>query len=191
MKSGEFGSKELPVGTRNGCLTIVAGFEEYEHLKEQKAAESILEYTRQIEEYNATGKIAPKASQDGCLSFSGFAMREDPVAELEEAIERAKNWRTDRFYRPCYKVQCKCGEILFVDHFHFTKKRHRFCDSVSDERKHCGPETCGLRYEQKEVQRRSAVRISTKHNSDSHTHIYLFSCHMQNTIRLLCIDCEP
>lgn len=37
----------------------------------------------------------------------------------------------------------------------------------------------------------TSLFISTKHNSDSHTHIYLFSCHMQNTIRLLCIDCEP
>ena len=159
MTENRFGDEVLPIGTKNGCLTIIGGFEEYEKIKDAEAAENIIEYTRQIEVFQRTGTIAPRRDGDGHLLFSGFADRDNPVAELEKAIEEAKNWRSNRFYRPHYKVQCKCGEILYVDHFHFTWKRHRFCDAIYDERKHYGPLSCRLRVEQHEKQRRSAKRV--------------------------------
>ena len=105
MATSRFKQDELPIGTTNGCLTIIGGFEEYEQLKEEEAAKKIAEYQRQIEEYKTTGEIAPLPTKgkNVLLSVSGFAMYDDPIPELENAIDRAKNWRTDRNYRPQYK----------------------------------------------------------------------------------------
>lgn len=127
MSTSGNGQEKLKIGTKNGCLTIIGGFEEFDRLQEEKAEKAIIEYTRQIEEFKSTGSIAPRRSENGGVLFSGFAMRDDPVAELEKSIEKARHWREDIYYRPRYKVQCKCGNIHYVDQFHFEKKRHRFC----------------------------------------------------------------
>lgn len=163
MSTSGNGQEKLKIGTKNGCLTIIGGFEEFDRLQEEKTEKAIIEYTRQIEEFKSTGSIAPRRSENGGVLFSGFAMRDDPVAELEKSIEKARHWREDIYYRPRYKVQCKCGDIHYVDQFHFEKKRHRFCDSIFDDRKHYGPDTCGLRAEQHEKQRQSAKQIKGRY----------------------------
>jgi len=77
MTENRFGDEVLPIGTKNGCLTIIGGFEEYEKIKDAEAAENIIEYTRQIEVFQRTGTIAPHRDGDGHLLFSGFVDREN------------------------------------------------------------------------------------------------------------------
>ena len=163
MDNSKFATEELPVGAKNGCLTIIGGFEEYEREKAAEAKRKIEYYSQQKEEFLRTGKITSKKRGGGSAVFSGIVMDTDPVARIDQEIEKAKNWRNNSFYFPCYKVQCKCGMIQFVDHFHFAKKRHRYCDAIYDERKHrIGQDYCGLRLAQEEKQLNEAERVKDK-----------------------------
>ena len=154
----------LPVGTKRGCLTIIGGFEEYDQYLEESTREEVAALLRKKEEYLQTGTIAPRECQDGSVWFSGYNMREDPVAALDEAIERKKHWKQDRSYQPSYKVRCRCGNEFYLDQHSFLKKQHRYCD-LAYGYKITGYE-CGLKTELKKKQIASAERVKDKHYNE-------------------------
>ena len=149
---------ELPIGTKNGCLTIVGGFEEYEKYRDAEANRNIEEYIRIKEEYLLTGK-KEFVNPDGRTIYYSFLSEANPVAEIDRRIEEEKNWRNDTS-KPIYKVKCKCGRTQFMTHYRFAKKRYRYCDTAYDSGRHyVSMNECGLRASEKENQLKNAERI--------------------------------
>lgn len=118
----------LSVGSKYGCLTIIGGFEEY---KNEVAIKEIARLEQDKADF-LQGIVKPGSNVD--------------------SVEFFDYWIHDYKTRDYYKCQCKCGEILYVDMFHFLKNRHRYCDTFFDEGKHYDNHgyVCGLRVKQKE-----------------------------------------
>lgn len=95
--------EELPIGTKNGCLTIIAGFDAYQT---EVAAREIAK----LEEEKQRFLKGEKSISNNFTSAETF----------DEWVER---YRTARRY----KVQCKCGNISFMSEEVLYRKRHKVC----------------------------------------------------------------
>lgn len=95
--------EELPVGTKNGCLTIIAGFDAYQ--------------TEVV-----AGKVA-KLEEDKQRFLRGDKSITNKWKSAEAFDEMMEFYRLKRLY----KVQCKCGNISFMNKKVFYCKRHRVC----------------------------------------------------------------
>ncbi len=95
--------KNLPIGTKNGCFTVIAGFEAYQ---EECAKNQI----SKLEE----GKR--KFINGEKVSWCNF----DSVDTFDERIQEEKN-------KKLYKIQCKCGKTFFRDENFIFFKKWRTC----------------------------------------------------------------
>lgn len=93
----------LPIGQKQGCLIIIAGFEAYQSECAQKKISKLMDEKQLF----IDGK--PSLSHN----FSD-------VETFDRWIEIEKN-------RKLYKVQCACGNTLFMSRETFLKKRWRDC----------------------------------------------------------------
>lgn len=149
----------LPVGTTRGCLTIIGDFEEYEKYMEEETQRRVEKLKKQKSEYLETGKIAPIVREDGSILCSGFTMRANPVRALDNAITESLSWKQNPHYRPRYKAMCKCGNVFYIDHDSFIRKRHTYCDLSGAS---FNAEKCGLRAERRRKRLNAAERIKER-----------------------------
>lgn len=98
----------LPIGTKYGCLTIIGGFEEYE----EKIAK----------------KEISRLEQDKEDFLQGIRKSWSNI----DSVEYFEHWINDYKTRKYYKCQCKCGQVQYLDEFHFLEKRHRYCTDVKN-----------------------------------------------------------
>lgn len=95
--------EELPTGTKNGCFTIIAGFDAYQ----SEVA------TREIEKLKETKQRFLRGEKISSNNFTS--------AETYDA------WMEKYRARKLYKVQCKCGNITFMSRETLYRKKHRVC----------------------------------------------------------------
>lgn len=92
-------AKILPIGTKNGCFTIIAGFEAYQ---EERAKEKISKLEENKQRF-LRGEQLPWCNFDSADTF-------------DKRIAEEKS-------RKLYKIQCKCGKTSFaLESFIFLKK---------------------------------------------------------------------
>lgn len=118
---------KLPIGTTYGCLTIIGGFEEYQmNIAQPKIIQ--LEHDRD-DFLNGIRK-----------SNNNF-----------DSVDTFEKWINIHKERKFYKCLCKCGQIQYLDEFHFLEKRHRYCTH--------GESECGLKQKNKEKLLASYKRV--------------------------------
>ncbi len=93
----------LNVGTKSGCLTIIAGFEAYQH---ERAAERIAKLEEEKQKFISGEKS----------SWCNF----DSIETFDRHIENEKN-------KQLYKIRCKCGREFFDTEEFFLRKKWRDC----------------------------------------------------------------
>lgn len=92
---------EIPIGTKNGCFTIIGGLSEY---KEEIEKEIIM----LGEEYEKELRKANRSKQ----SFDNSSMR-FRILSTHTGLK--------------YRCKCKCGKIHYLSEHTFLEKRHRNC----------------------------------------------------------------
>lgn len=92
----------LPIGTNNGCLTIIGGFEDYR----KKVVDNVVANLEKAKADFLQGK------------------REQGLHATVEYFDHQISNYKNRLY---YMCQCKCGQIRCLDELHFLEKRHRYC----------------------------------------------------------------
>lgn len=93
----------LNVGTKSGCLTIIAGFEAYQH---ECAVQRIAKFEEEKQKFINGEKS----------SWHNF----DSVETFDRHIEDVKNLKL-------YKIRCKCGREFFGSKEFFLRKKWRDC----------------------------------------------------------------
>ncbi|PEM34740.1 hypothetical protein [Bacillus toyonensis] len=93
----------LPIGTRQGCFTIIGGFEAYQ---KEKVAEKILRCEQEKKKFIKGEKS----------TWSNY----ESVGDFDRCIQRYKELKK-------YKCQCKCGEIDYLDEAILFRKKWRDC----------------------------------------------------------------
>ncbi len=93
----------LPIGTKNGCFTVIAGFEAYQ---EERAKDKIAKLEEEKQKFINGEKS----------SWHNF----DSAETFDKLIQQEKDTRL-------YKVQCKCGKTFFRDAEFIFRKRWRDC----------------------------------------------------------------
>jgi len=99
----------LPLGTKNGCLTIMGDFNVY---RKEVAEPKIQELQKEKEDF-LKGIRKPNAN----INSADFFDRK--IADYSKI--------------QLYKCQCKCGKIQYKNQHNFIKTKHRFCtESVTE-----------------------------------------------------------
>ena len=116
--------RSLPVGTKHGCLTIIAGFEAYQNEVAQKKIADLEQKKQDFLNGKKVGNI--------------------------DSVEYFNHWIRDYQTSKYYKCQCECGKIDYIDEFHFLEKKHRYCTEKMNEwavrsDPSLADEECGLR----------------------------------------------
>ena len=95
----------LPIGTKNGCLTIIDDFSAYQN-----------------EVANKEIKKLEKEKQD---FINGIKMETNNFESVDTFDDWIKHYKNAKYY----KCQCRCGQIHFLDKSRFLWKRHRYCSN--------------------------------------------------------------
>ncbi|PEM56122.1 hypothetical protein [Bacillus wiedmannii] len=93
----------LPIGEKNGCFTIIGGFEVYQ---KEVMAERILRCEQEKEKFIKGEKS----------TWSNFVS----VDDFDRCIQRYKNIKN-------YQCQCKCGKIIYLNEDTLFRKKWRDC----------------------------------------------------------------
>ncbi|MBQ9885933.1 MAG: zinc-ribbon domain-containing protein [Lachnospiraceae bacterium] len=92
---------ELPVGTKYGCITIVAGYDEYKRV----VAEKIM-----------------RLEQEKIDFINGVVKPDLNIDNLDYFENEIQYYKTEK-----YKCKCKCGLIQYLSKKDFLEKKHRYC----------------------------------------------------------------
>ncbi|MBE6732568.1 MAG: hypothetical protein E7561_01040 [Ruminococcaceae bacterium] len=103
MKLNDKVIEVLSVGQKNGCFTVIAGFDAYQ---KECASERIAKLKEEKQKFINGEKS----------SWSNF----DSVETFDRQIEDEKN-------RKLYKIKCKCGREFFGSKELFLSKKWRDC----------------------------------------------------------------
>lgn len=93
----------LPIGTKQGCFTIIDGFEAYQ---KEVAAERILRLEQEKQK---------------------FIKGEKSISNNFDSVDTFDSWIQSYKDAKRYKCQCKCGEIKYLDEVTLFRKRWRYC----------------------------------------------------------------
>ncbi|SEI12989.1 hypothetical protein SAMN05192559_11624 [Halobacillus karajensis] len=107
--------KELPIGIKHGCFTIIGGFEEYQ----EKVIKKRIERLEQDKQKFINGGKNPN---------NNF-----------ESVDTFDKWIQERKSVKKYKCQCKCGRIVYLNERELFFKRWRDCEGLGEigEQKKC------------------------------------------------------
>lgn len=149
----------FPIGSKYGCLTIIGGFDVYKQEVGNK-------------------KIA-QLEQDKSDFLQGIRKQNSNIDSVESFDRLIHNLDTKKYY----KCQCKCGQVQYLDEFHFLEKRHRYCTS----------ERCGLRNEKKERLLKSYKRVydesyNIDYSNTIHESLEILECVDDNHEVLYCVQ---
>ena len=104
-----FTNNKLPIGTQNGCLTIIGDFSVYQ---KEVAEPRIKDLIKEKEDF-LNGIRKPNAHISS-------------VDYFDSKIEAYSNSQL-------YKVQCKCGKKHYMNKHYFIEKKHKYCSvSISE-----------------------------------------------------------
>lgn len=136
----------LPIGTKWGCYTIIAGFEAYQ---EEKAKEHI----SKLEEEKL--KFLNGEKSDWC-NF-------DHVETFDKQIEEEKR-------KKYYKAQCKCGKIHFISSEFNKMKKRRYCGEE------CGLKLQREKEMIASYPREEASHYNIEFTNNTHESLYIVEC---------------
>ncbi|MBY7131146.1 hypothetical protein ILS68_26600 [Bacillus sp. 8YEL33] len=93
----------LPIGEKNGCFTIIGGFEVYQ---EEVAKKKITELEQKKQKFINGERVIGNTS--------------DSVDVFDRRIQ---GWKS----RKEYKCQCRCGKVKYIGETYFSGKGYRYC----------------------------------------------------------------
>ncbi|MBM7656228.1 hypothetical protein [Neobacillus cucumis] len=148
----------FPIGTKNGCLTIIGGFEEYQ----EKVTKKRIEELEQDKQKFINGEKNPN---------NNF-----------ESVDTFDKWIQDCKSRKKYKCQCKCGRIVYLSESALFFKKRRDCEGIGEigEQKNCA-----LKQEREKKRLASYPRVKDEsydidYSNTTHESLEILECINEN-----------